>query len=89
MEEKEIEALLDMFGSEGWKFFITSLEEVDQVLKETAVDNAVSNDQWQYCRGMIHQIRKITGYENVIKLSLEQDKIEYQPLEEDPDVDLI
>ena len=86
MEEKEFEELNDMFHSEGWKLFINNIEELEDVITKSAVDNAVSNDQWQYCRGQTHQLRSILGYENFITVSWEADQ---KAKEEDIDVDLI
>ncbi len=72
MEEKEYEVLVDMFASDGWKQFIGNISELEDAITKAAVDNAVMNDQWQYLRGQLHQLRSILGYEDFIKISWEQ-----------------
>jgi len=73
MEEKDYEALVDMFASDGWKFFSKSVDDLEKALTTAAPDGAVTNDAWQYARGQIQQLRSISGYENYIKLAWEQD----------------
>ena len=81
MEEKDYDALVDMFATDGWKFFVSSLTELEEVITKSAVDNADSNDKWQYCRGQTHQLRSILGYENFVKIAWTESQ------REDDDVD--
>ena len=73
--EKEIEqayeSAVDMFATDGWKNFIEEVTNLESIVTNSAVDNALSNDQWQYCRGQVHQLRSIIGYEDFIKVSRE------------------
>jgi len=87
-QEKETEALVDMFATEGWKIFMASITEIEELSTKSAPDNAATNDQWQYARGMIHQLRKIMNYETFINLAAEQATAP-ELFEEDPDVDII
>lgn len=87
MEEKDYEALVDMFASDGWKLYIQDIEYVENTLTTTAVDGADSNDKWQYTRGRIHQLRATLGYQQSIEAAWrEKDSIEE---EFSPNVDVI
>lgn len=66
MEEKEYEDLVDLFATPGWRFFVKSTQDLKTALTEGAPDGALTNDQWQYARGQIHQLRAIGGYETYI-----------------------
>ena len=63
-DEKRYEALFEMFKTEGWKHFMKDITEFEEAVSSSTVDNAVTNDQWQYARGQIHQLRSIIGFEN-------------------------
>lgn len=72
MTNEEYESYVDLFASDGWKMFIDNVEEVVTVMKEGAVDNAPTNETWQFLRGQITQMNNILGFESYIKLSYEQ-----------------
>lgn len=74
MEEKDFEALVDMFATDGWDHFTEVVEELETTLTKTAVDAALTNDQWQYARGQIHQLRSILGYEQFVRMSWDQEQ---------------
>jgi cell division septation protein DedD len=79
MNQEEYENLVDMFASKGWKQFISAVTDIEDALTRTSVDSAPQNDDWQYLRGQVHQMRSLIGYENFIKMSWEQqerDKID-------------
>jgi hypothetical protein len=76
MEEKEFEELSEMFQSDGWKSFTSNLTELEETIMKVAPDNAVTGDQWQYCRGQVHQLRRIIGYRDFIELSWENQQAE-------------
>ena len=71
MKEEEYNALVDMFESDGWKVFTTTLSEVYEGTLQSAPSAAETGDQWQILRGQLSQIQSILGYENFIKLSYE------------------
>ncbi len=72
MEEKEFEALNDMFTSEGWIIFTQQIGDLTKLLVEAAPDSAVTNDQWQYRRGQVQQMRSVLGYEQYIREAQKQ-----------------
>lgn len=81
MEQKEYEALVDMFASEGWKLFIENKRQMGVAMLDAAPDKADSNDKWQYCRGEINQIKSTLGFENFIRMVWdEQEKPDVDPL---------
>jgi cell division septation protein DedD len=87
MEEKDYNALVDMFASDGWKYFTKQAMELEDALTRGAVDSAVSNEQWQYLRGQLGQLRSILGYEAFVVAAweqAEQDK-KLELFEGDPD----
>ena len=75
-EQEKYSNLLEMFNSKGWKEFIEDLGEELQALIESAPEAAISNEQWQYARGMIYERKRILGYENYIKLVQEHKEME-------------
>ena len=90
MIQKEYEALADMFISDGWEYFIEGIGEIESTLTTSAPAGAVTNDQWQVARGRIIQLRTILGYENMVKLSQQQQEEEaLKAIEDAVDVDLI
>ena len=66
MKEKEYEALVDMFASDGWKSYMNLAQNLEESLTRGAVDNAPDNDRWQYLRGQLGQLRSILGYETAV-----------------------
>lgn len=90
LEQRQYEDLVDMFASDGWKFFYKSAEDLEEALTKGAADSAVTNEQWQYLRGQLGQLRSILGYETFItsvwQQKLEDDKV--KP-EAEVNVDLI
>lgn len=72
MNEEEYNALVSMFESDGWKMFMESVTDAEDVLTRTAVDSAVTNDDWQLLRGRLIQLRSQAGWEQYIRLSYEQ-----------------
>lgn len=69
MEEKDFENLFDMFSTPGWKEFIKQAGELHEALTKGAVDNAIDNDQWQYLRGQLGQLRSIINYEDATRVA--------------------
>lgn len=76
MDEKDFDAAMDMFASDGWKNFIEGVTDLESTLTQTAPDGALTNDQWQYARGQIHQLRSIIGYENYIKVVRDEHNVD-------------
>ena len=72
MEQKQYEELVDMFQTPGWKYFIEGITELESALVKAAPDGAVTNDQWQYARGQIRQLRSTAGYEQFIVSGYEE-----------------
>lgn len=90
MKQEQYEALCDMFNSEGWKLYQENVAHLENTIVQVAPDGAVTNDQWQYARGQIHQLRGTLGYENFIKLSFEEQEAEkLSTIEDEVDVDVI
>tara|TARA_R110000851_G_scaffold228881_1_gene381506 strand:+ start:666 stop:938 length:273 start_codon:yes stop_codon:yes gene_type:complete len=90
MEQKEYEALENMFVSDGWKYFTESLDEIEKSLTTSAPEGAITNDQWQLARGRILQLRNILGFEDLVKFNQQQQELEaLQATEDTVNVDLI
>lgn len=66
--EQEHENNLELFATEGWKQIIENATELEQALIHAAPDNALTNDQWQFCRGQISQLRALIGFEEYVKV---------------------
>jgi len=67
-QEKELEALADMFQSDGWKIFYEKTEDLEKQLVQGAPNGALTNDQWQFARGQILQLRSILSYPDYIEM---------------------
>ncbi len=92
MEQKDFDNLRDMFASDGWKFFIESTQQYHDAVVQGAADSAQTNDQWQYARGLIHQLRSILTYQDFMERAekqIEEDAAMELFMPEDPDVDSI
>ena len=93
MKQETYDQLEDMFVSDAWKLFVDSVEGTLKHLKDTAGDECVSNDLWQFRRGMLAQLASTVNFENFIKVSFEQQELSKNDLvteeSEDPNVDLI
>jgi hypothetical protein len=72
MEQREYEDLVDMFQTPGWKYFMKGTTELEDAIVKAAPDGALTNDQWQYARGEIRQLRSVIGYESYIKHGYEE-----------------
>ena len=86
MEEVEYENLVEMFASDGWKYFEKSVSDLEEAMTQEAPNGAITNDAWQYARGQIQQLRSIKGYENYVRLSWEQGLANQR---EDANVDIV
>lgn len=70
---KELEALLEMFQSEGWKVLVKELEKELQMCKDSAADTCTTSDSWQFARGYMTKLKQMAGYEMFIKAVYEQE----------------
>lgn len=70
-QEKQYEDLREMFNSEGWKVFIGEIEEKLKASVDTAPDTCINNDQWQFRKGEIFQLRQIANLETYIDAIME------------------
>ena len=61
------EALLGMFASDGWGYFIEDHEEALDALMKTAHEQCKDNDSWQERRGQINKLTHLISYETFIK----------------------
>jgi len=89
MEQKDFDILIDMFASDGWKFYVQSAADLEEAITKGAVDGAATNDQWQYLRGQTHQLRSILGYETYVRGALAQLEEDKEYITENVDVDII
>jgi hypothetical protein len=91
MDEKDFDNLQDMFLTDGWKYLQTQLSEQEALFTKVAPDSAVTNDQWQYLRGKIHQLRVLLGYETTVNIvwDQEQNALASAPPEDNVNVDFI
>ena len=76
LTQERYEQLEDMFTHPGWEIFVGDVAELEEALVQNAPDSAATNDQWQYARGMIRQLRSIIGYEDYIKLAYNESQRE-------------
>jgi hypothetical protein len=70
-ERQELEALESMFITEGWDIFKKDI----QTLLNTALGSpdleCTTNDEWQYRRGSIKELRYISMYQEIMQSRLE------------------
>ena len=71
-QEKEYDNYCEMFGTVGWKEFIKGLTDIEEVVLKASIDSATINDQWQFLRGQITQIRTIKGFEAYVEALYQQ-----------------
>ncbi len=82
MDEETYNNLTDMFESAGWKFFAKGTSELAEALVQAAPEGALTNDQWQYARGQIQQLRSVVHYEDYIKAGYAEQEEQSQAVEE-------
>lgn len=73
MTKEEYEVYVDLFESDGWKKFQESITGAEEQLTVGAFSNCVTNDQWQFVRGQLQQLKNIAAYEQYIKISYENE----------------
>ena len=71
-EIKEYDDYCDMFATAGWKRYIDGVTEYKETTLSSAPDSAITNDMWQYCRGMLVQMQASIGFENYVHMTHDQ-----------------
>ena len=89
MEEKDYDALIDMFASDGWKYFVEGKTELLKALINNAPDGAPTNDQWQFARGQSRELRATTNCEKLVDLTWKEQQAMPVLEEDEVNVDLI
>ena len=69
--QKYYEDLLTMFQTDGWKHLISDYTESLQSLQENSDYDCKTNDEWQFRRGEMQQLRNLIGFESFIRMSYE------------------
>ena len=72
MDQRDEDALLDMFASRGWRLFISEIEDAHRTLVETAW-TVSTLEELQKRKGEIEKLGSILSYERVIKMEAKQD----------------
>ena len=73
---KQLEALNEMFSSDGWKIFIEEVNDQLKAAKEYAPKDCPTNDLWQFRRGEVQKLEQISNYEELVKLQWEMLNVE-------------
>lgn len=84
-QTKEYEEYCDMFATAGWKRYIEGMTEHKEITLNAAPDNAIVNDTWQYCRGMLSHMQSVIGFENYVHMVHDQ-QVEEESFEHEEDV---
>lgn len=73
-QDFDIDAAIEMFNTQGWKNFLEDSKNTHDAILNAAPASAVTQDQWQYCRGMLDVYQKLTHYEEFVRglLALEE-----------------
>lgn len=70
-EEKYFDAAREMFNTDGWKNFITDIENNVANVRVENIDDA--NGFW-IAKGQLNVMQSILGYENMIRATEEADE---------------
>jgi hypothetical protein len=65
-QNKDYDDYCEMFSTAGWKAFVSSVTDKRENTLKAAPTGAATNDQWQFCRGMLDDMDTIIGFENYI-----------------------
>lgn len=76
LDQKRQEHLLNLFNEEGWKIFMGEQEDLLTYAKENAHRECVTNDEWQFRKGIITLLERVTSFETVTRAVQEQDEQE-------------
>ena len=63
----DVEDLIEMFATDGWKRVISDAEELKKVLEARAVYNSSTLEDLYFIRGRLAQLRQLTGLESTIR----------------------
>lgn len=69
--QKYYEALLEMFSSEGWKYYVEDQEAALNSLRETANRDCVTSESWHERRGAINKLEQLINYETAVRATFE------------------
>ena len=72
LEQKRTETLINLFEDEGWKIFIDEQEELLAYAKENAHRECVTNDEWQFRKGVITLLERVVSFETVVRAVQDQ-----------------
>lgn len=75
-QEKEFNALFEMFDSDGWKLFHGEAKQQLALLKDNSWQTCGTGDLWLETRGMIKQLMAIVNYQAAIENQFDQMKKE-------------
>ena len=80
---KYYEKYLTLFNQDGWVQFIAELRQTHETNEQTADTRCITNDLWQYERGMKELSRRILSFESNIRSAYDMISNPQQDL--DPD----
>lgn len=69
--DKYNDSLLNLFSTEGWTSFIEDINSSLSAELENADVDCDTNDKWQFRRGSLSVLKRISNYEEFIRKSME------------------
>lgn len=82
-QTQEFNEYAEMFATDGWKRYVKNTIEHREASLQAAPSGAITNDQWQYCRGMISQQDAVIGFEKFVDAVKEQVILDDEDKEDD------
>lgn len=66
-QEYDFDSAIDMFNGKGWKDFVRDAKAAHEALLTAAPTSCVTDQQWQYCRGMLDVYGKLIHHEEFMR----------------------
>jgi hypothetical protein len=83
----ELEQYQDMFTHPGWQKFIETNKKGLQKQKDTAHEAYLTNDEWQYARGVISTLERLVNFQLAVENGIDavNERIAEENSPEEPD----
>ena len=67
-ENKYYDTIQELFATEGWKLFIEDMEANLNQARNAAPNDCITNDQWQYRRGMLQGLNYAYKWADIMEM---------------------
>lgn len=77
-DQKVIDDYSEMFATAGWKYYVKSMGNDRAVTLNAAPESAKTNNEWQFCRGLLAQMANVINFETYVEAVVAQAKADQE-----------